>query len=400
MLWLICFFNYADRQAIFSVFPLLQRELGLSTIQLGLLGSSFAWVYGLSGPFAGWFVDRVPRRNAILGGLQFWSIVCALSAASRTFPQLLFFRAAEGLGESLYYPASTSLVSDYHGPRTRSRALGFLVTSVYAGTVGGGLWAGAMAERFGWRLSFLVLGGLGSALGVCLLWYLREVPRGSAEGNAFETLPPSLLMTLGLLIKTPAALLLMLAFVCANFVALVLLSWMPTYLYANFHLSLAKAAFVATVYPQSGSMLGAFVGGWAADKMANSTAGGRALTQAAGVLIGAPCVFLCGRADTLTMCIATLLIWGFAKGIYDANIFASVFDVMPAEVRGTTSGVMNCAGWMLGGGAAPLVIGILSRRIGLGNAIASSASVYFLAVILLAAAAAIVIRKSRCILAD
>ena len=47
MLWLISFFNYADRQAIFSVFPLLEREMGLTPVQLGLLGSSFAWVYGL-----------------------------------------------------------------------------------------------------------------------------------------------------------------------------------------------------------------------------------------------------------------------------------------------------------------------------------------------------------------
>ena len=59
MLWCISFFNYADRQAIFSVFPLLEKELGLSMVQLGLLGSAFAWVYGLSGFFAGFVVDRI-----------------------------------------------------------------------------------------------------------------------------------------------------------------------------------------------------------------------------------------------------------------------------------------------------------------------------------------------------
>ena len=40
MLWWISFFNYADRQAIFSVFPLLQEELGLDKAQQGLLGAS------------------------------------------------------------------------------------------------------------------------------------------------------------------------------------------------------------------------------------------------------------------------------------------------------------------------------------------------------------------------
>jgi len=66
MLWWIAFFNYADRQAIFSVFPLLQKEMGLSEVQKGLLGSSFAWVYGLAAPFAGNIVDRVRRKAAII----------------------------------------------------------------------------------------------------------------------------------------------------------------------------------------------------------------------------------------------------------------------------------------------------------------------------------------------
>src|SRR5262245_262713 len=134
MLWGISFFNYADRQAIFSVFPLLETEMKLNNTDLGLLGSSFAWVYGLGAPFAGWVVDRVRRRTAILIGLHIWSLICLATALSRRYWHLVFFRAAEGLGETFYYPASTSMLSDYHGKPTRSRALGLHQTSVYAGT--------------------------------------------------------------------------------------------------------------------------------------------------------------------------------------------------------------------------------------------------------------------------
>ena len=66
MLWCISLFNYADRQAINSVLPLIQSELGLSMVQLGLLGSAFAWIYGFSGFFAGFVVDRISRKKAIL----------------------------------------------------------------------------------------------------------------------------------------------------------------------------------------------------------------------------------------------------------------------------------------------------------------------------------------------
>src|SRR5215207_7482315 len=88
MLWLISFFNYADRQAIFSVFPLLEREMNLTPVQLGLLGSAFAWVYGLGAPFAGVIVDRVRRKTAILGGLHAWSVICMATVLSTNFRHL------------------------------------------------------------------------------------------------------------------------------------------------------------------------------------------------------------------------------------------------------------------------------------------------------------------------
>ena len=385
MLWLICFFNYADRQAIFSVFPLLQKEMHLDSVQLGLLGSAFAWVYGLAGPVAGLVVDRVKRKWAILGGLQFWSIICAVSALSRTFGQLLALRAAEGLGEAIYYPASTSLISDYHGQRSRSRALGFLVTSVYAGTVGGGFWAGAMAQKYGWRSSFVVLGALGSALGLVLALFLREKERGSAD-HQIAAMPAPLKQSgaqLLAVLQAPTALVLMAVFVCANFVALVLLAWMPVYLYRHFHLSLAQAALNATLYAQCGSACGAFFGGYLADALSRRTPRGRMLTQAIGVGCGAPFVALCGHASSVHAAAAYLAIWGFGKGMYDANIFASVFDVIGADSRGTATGVMNCVGWLLGGGTAPLAIGFLATRIGLGASISFASLSYVAAALLL-----------------
>jgi sugar phosphate permease len=99
MLWAISFFNYADRQAIFSVFPLLETTLHLSDTQLGLLGSSFALVYGICSSFAGLIVDRVRRKTAILGGLSVWSLICFATGLFSNFRVLLALRAAEGLGK-------------------------------------------------------------------------------------------------------------------------------------------------------------------------------------------------------------------------------------------------------------------------------------------------------------
>jgi MFS family permease len=377
MLWWISFFNYADRQAVFSVFPLLEKQMGLSAVQLGLLGSSFAWVYGLAAPFAGAVVDRVRRKWAILGGLQGWSLICIATALSRNFRHLFAFRAAEGLGETFYYPASMSMISDYHGRETRSRAMGLHQTSVYVGTIAGGFFAGAIGQVYGWRWSFVVFGGLGIVLGLVLRAVLREPVRGAAEPVAADRAP-------GPMGRTAA--ILMAAFACANFVAVVLLSWMPKFLYDRFHMSLAMAGLTATAFVQLASMAGAPAGGWLADALRRRSPRGRMAVQAIGVFGGAPFVVLCGLTHSVAWLVVALTAWGFFKGLYDANIFASLFDVVRPEARGRAAGLMNAVGWFGGGGSAPLVIGWISQARGLGPAIAMAAVVYVAAGLLLAGA--------------
>jgi MFS family permease len=393
MLWCISFFNYADRQAIFSVFPLLEKELGLSLVQLGLLGSAFAWVYGLSGFFAGFIVDRVSRKKAILGGLYAWSIICMSTAWTRGFRALFALRAAEGLGETVYYPASMSMVSDYHGKATRSRAIGIHQTSVYAGTIAGGFFAGLIGQHYGWRWSFIVFGGLGILLGFVLNRFLREPQRGQADlsGSAGRCL------TLGefvqLLRRTPTVLCLMGAFICSNFVAVVLLTWMPKFLYDQFHMGLAVAGLTATIFVQLASVLGSITGGWLADFLRMRTPRGRILVQATGVLCGAPFVAWCGLTRSVPSLIIALTAWGFCKGMYDANIFASLFDVVRPEARGTAAGFLNSMGWLGGGGSAPVVIGFIAKDRGLSAGITAASTVYLLACVLLLTAAVFFVKK-------
>jgi MFS family permease len=418
MLWCISFFNYADRQAIFSVFPLLEREMHLTPVQLGLLGSGFAWVYGLAAPLAGIVVDRARRKTVILGGLHAWSVICLATVVSRNFTHLFLFRAAEGLGETFYFPASTSMLSDYHGSLTRSRALGLHQTAVYMGTIGGGFFAGLIAEAYGWRWSFVVFGGLGVLLGVVLTRFLVEPARGAAdaaEGRpkglryerprdpadralvaqpfraasaaeaSHERPPLGFGAFLRLVGRTPTLLCLLGAFMCANFVAVVLLSWMPKFLYDRFHMGLAMSGLTATVFVQLASMVGAPVGGWLADLWRRRSPRGRMAVQTVGVLGGAPFVVLCGMTSSVATLVVSLTLWGFFKGLYDANIFASAFDVVPPEARGRTAGFMNMIGWLAGGGSAPLAIGVIAERTSLGAALALASLVYVAAAALLIA---------------
>lgn len=387
MLWCVVVLNYADRQALSGTLPLIRDELHLSPHQQGMLGAAFAWVYGLCSPFAGALVDRMRRSRAVLVGLHTWSAICAATAFAPNFSTLLTLRAAEGLGETAYFPASVSLIAEYH-TETRSRALAMHQAGVYVGIVGGTSVAAAIGMRYGWRASFAVFGIAGIVLGLALRVTLRDRVTGSRGSEVTQPRNPVTSQLARALreISSPSAICLVLAFVCANAVASVLFVWLPTFVHDRFHQNLAVAGLSATVFAQLGSLLGAITGGYSADRAREWWSSGRIVIQAVGLFAGVPFVLMSGLGSSLTFVAAAFFGWGFAKGIYEANIFASMFDITSPETRGGVVGLMNMAGWLFGAGTAPIAVGYLAERASLGFAIACTASIYVAGGLLLMAA--------------
>ncbi len=167
----------------------------------------------------------------------------------------------------------------------------------------------------------------------------------------------------------------MLAFAGANFVTMALVTWLPSFVHERFAMGLLKDNATATLFMQGGSLVGVLIGGAVADLAARRSRGGRMIVQGAGLICGAPCVLLVGHATSLVPLVAGLVAIGLAKGVYEASIFASVFDVIDPRFRGTAAGLMNTIGWA-GASLAPVVVGTIGDRKGLGAAIASTAAVY------------------------
>lgn len=406
MLWFCGFFNYADRQAIFSVLDLIGEEFKLDNLDKGAIGSSFMIVYAVSAPLAGFVVDRVSRRWLIPAGLALWSVICAATGSARSYGVLLLYRAAEGLGESFYFPASMSILADYHGPRSRSRAMSIHQTSVYAGTAAGGILAGYLGKNYGWRSPFLILGMIGLAYSAMLPFLLVEPRRGAAEAapepladpdpdpdTPIEPKAGGLFENILAVIRIPAAATLLAVFAGANFVAATLLAWLPSFVKEQHGLDLFAAATVAGLFFPLGNALGALSGGVVADLAARRVRGGRVLVQASGLLLGAPFVWIAGRTSSLLTLQCALVMIGGCKGMYDANIFASVYDVVTTRVRGTAAGLMNTVAWSAGG-AAPALVGWLSREHGLSAVIAWTSGVYAVAGLLALVAAYLVAHAS------
>lgn len=378
MLWSVCFFNYADRQAIFSVFPKLTDEFGFDKFQLGLIGSAFMWAYAFGAPVAGFIADRVRRKDLILGGCVFWSAITALTGWCGNLWQFIVVRGLEGLGETFYFPASLSLAGDYHGPKTRSRALALHQSGVYIGTIAGS-WAGAwFAEKMGWRSGFYCFGIAGAFLALVLYKILREPRRGEAEMEdsspgsksipSAEPLPLS--ETLRAIFRAPAALLLMAAFLSANFVAAIFLAWTPAFLVEKFGFKLAAAGLSGSAFIHLASAASVPIAGLLADRLVRRLSGGRMLVQALGLLAGAVFVFLVGMTSDVKTLLVAMACFGFCKGFYDSNIFASLYDLIEPRARATATGLMNTVGWS-GGALGPVYVGWAARHFGRGSEMAN-----------------------------
>lgn len=177
-------------------------------------------------------------------------------------------------------------------------------------------------------------------------------------------------------------LLLIATFVGANFVAVIFLVWMPSYLYRRFHMSIAMAGLNGSLYLSAASCVGVIFGGWLADALVlrrfrsgRTTQGARIIAQSLGLLMGGPFLFAAGFGSTASIVLVALACVGFCKGIYDSNIWASLYDVIPVRDRGIAAGIMNSSGW-LGGGAASVVMAAASGRFGMGACISATAAIY------------------------
>jgi MFS transporter, Spinster family, sphingosine-1-phosphate transporter len=376
MLWVVALLNYLDRQVIFSVFPLIRADLGVSDVQLGLLGTAFLWVYGLLSPLGGYMADRFGRRGVILVSLAVWSAVTLLTGFARSYGELLTARALMGISEACYLPAALAMIATAHGERTRSLAIGLHQSGLYTGIILGGAGGGWVGQRYGWRTAFIALGIAGVVYAVVLTTLLRPGNRPSA--SPVRTPALSLLSSRGLAIVVTANALTSVAYWCVY-------TWLPLYLFERFRMSLAGAGFSATFYIQAASFAGIILGGLLADRWSRTNTRARVLTQVIGLAAAGPFLFVVGFTASTWVLIAGLLLFGLGRGFFDCNLMPVVCEIVAPELRATAYGILNLTS-CIAGGAMAAAAGLLKSSIGLGGSLQISGALMIAAALLLIAA--------------
>lgn len=169
--------NFVDRQLLASFANFIVPDLGLTNTQFGLLtGMVFIVFYSAMGVFMGALADMVHRPRLIAAGLAAWSALTAISGAARGFWSLAAPRMFIGVGESIMTPTSMSMLADRFPPQQLGFASGFYYMGVPIGVGASLLIVGYLGPAIGWRNCFFLLGGIGMALAVVML-FVKETPR-------------------------------------------------------------------------------------------------------------------------------------------------------------------------------------------------------------------------------
>ena len=375
--WFAYFFNQGDRQVFNVVIPLLKKDLHLTDVELGMVATIFTIVYGCVVPFAGYAGDFIKRKWIIFGSLLIFSLGTLLTGFSGGLVSLIVIRGiVTGGGEAFYYPAATSMISHHH-QKTRAVALSIHQTSLYAGIVVSGFIAAYIGEHFGWRSSFFAFGIGGLLLVIYIFFRLKDAP----VTHRVEERPDIWKVARSIFTKRTVWML-CLAFGGMVFVNIGYVTWMPTFYYEKFHLSLAEAGFSSMFYHFTFAFIGVLVGGRVSDGWVSVNKKARLIVEFIGLAGGVPFIFLMGYTTSLYISYFALGAFGFFRGLYDSNLFAALFDVIEPKYRATAVGLMTSFAFIVGA-FSPLVLGMVKTSYGLSKGISSLGFCYLFSALMI-----------------
>jgi MFS family permease len=380
-MWFIACLNYTDRMTVFSVLPVLKREMGFSDIALSLLGSTFLWAYAVCSPIGGYLGDRLSRRRVILVSLVIFSFVTFATGLARTAGQIIGLRCLLGLSEAMFLPPALAYIASFHDNRTRSLANSIALTGLTAGAGLGSWYGGYMSDHYSWRTGFFLLGIVGIVVAVVAMLVLRKdtvvVPQ---EGDI--ALEPFSKKVAGVLQTRTGRALIFLAF-ALSLTSWPTHSWIPTYLYENFKLSLTRAGSTITWYAALPALLGGIAGGILADRWSAREVRGRMAMQVIGFSIMAPTMLAIGFMPSAHDVALDLLIYSVARGMLECNSMPIFCSVVPQHRWSTAYGLYNLAG-TLAGSLGIFLIGVQKSSWGIGYSLSVMSSLLFIALVVIA----------------
>lgn len=363
LLWMAYLLNQGDRQVFNTVLPAIRDALSLTDTSVGLIATIFNLAFAIAVPIGGWMGDRFSRKWVVTLSVLFFSVATMFTGMATSFVWLIVLRSvATGGGEALFGPSNYSILAQYHTD-TRARAMSIHQTAYYVGVILAGWLAGLIADKAGWRWSFLIFGGIGVLWGILMIFRLDNRPPSISYKENGEMAKPGFLDGFKAVFTTPTALMLTIGFSGLIFVITGFMTWVPAYLQEEFGQSQAEAGFNSMFWTYVAAFVGILLAGSLSDRLALRACRYRMYLQAVGLVLGAVSLFFMGGKSSLAFIYFCFAAWGFFRAFFDANTYSVLYDVTPERLHASCGSVMGMTGFAVGA-FAPLVLGAMKQSMG------------------------------------
>ncbi|MEU0396863.1 MFS transporter [Streptomyces sp. NPDC006208] len=384
--------DYMSRQVLNAVFPMLKADWLLSDAQLGSLSGIVALMVGLLTFPLSLVADRWGRVKSLVIAATMWSVATLGCAVAASYGQMFIGRLFVGIGEAAYGSVGIAVVLSVFPVVLRATLSGAFIAGGAFGSVLGISIGGAVAQAYGWRWAFGVMGIFGLVLAgiyAIVVTEKRLAPGSDATPGKADAETRGQLRAL--LPKLFSSVSVISAYVGSGlqlFIAGALIAWLPSYFNRYYDMPTAKAGATAGLFALLIG-LGMIFGGIVSDRLSRRAPIGK-WAVAIGCSVGSLVLLLtafrlpAGPVQLLVLALGTLLCAGTA-----GPGAAMVANLTPAAIAATAFATLTLAQSLLGLAPGPAVTGMLADRFGLLGAL------QLVPLVAIAATAALLIGRSR-----
>jgi MFS family permease len=353
--------NYMDRVVIPVVQEMIKREMMLTDTQLGLVQTIFLLATGLLSFPIGFLIDRWSRTKSMgIFGL-IWSVFTTVTGLATSFIGLIIPRVIVGVGKAGFGPGGTAIVTAAYPREKHGMVMGIFNLAMPLGMALGTVITGYIAASMGWRMPFFLFAGIGLIVSISA-FTMKDYTTLSKE-IAFSL--GGLFRSIWEVIKTPTMRWFLPGYGLLNLTVQAQIAWMPTYFIRLFNWDTSQAGNLTSLFNLT-AIIGAPVGGILADRWYKKDRRGR-------MWLAAIAAALC--SITLIVSIfffhsnfAIGLIFGlFFGALYmaaTASLSAASQNAVSTSHKGLTFGLTLFSMYFLGGAWSPMLVGVISDKLG------------------------------------
>jgi ACS family glucarate transporter-like MFS transporter len=378
--------TFLDRAAIGQAAPLITRDLGLTSVQMGYVFSAFGLAYALFEIPAGLLCDGMGPRKILTRIVIWWSLFTIATGWAWNFASMWTTRFLFGAGEAGCYPSLARVFRTWLPMRERPVAEGLKAASARLGAAVAPFLVVTLLGFTSWKGVFLIFGSLGFFWAAAFYFWFRDRPSTHPSINAAELsiLPEweedqgHASASWGRYLASPSLWLLSLQWFCHFFAFYFYITWLPTYLQQIRGVEVRRSALLAGL-PVLTAALGSLAGGWAlagAIRRLRDIRRARKLVAYISYIAAAVLMLLAIRPASAELAVFLMGLSSFAAELSTPLTWTTAMDLGGRNV-GAVSGAMNTIG-QLGGAVAPAIVGYFAQAGSWGwtSALYSAAVVY------------------------